>query len=61
MALTESEEDRIAEILSNLTPMEYSALMTKVRRGQWILTGPISWAGTRGNPEEEKPRKYKRR
>lgn len=34
------EEDEIARKLSELTPMEYSQLMAKVKRRQWELTGP---------------------
>lgn len=32
-------EDKLAEKLSSLNPMEYSQLMGKVKRNQWEITG----------------------
>lgn len=49
--LTAQDEDKIAELLSNLTPIAYAQLMVKVKRDHWKLTGPNMYS----------PLKYKER
>lgn len=42
MTLSKVEEDRMAEVLSNLSPLDYEALMRKVKRSQWqVIPNPF--------------------
>lgn len=44
--LSPLEEERIAEFLSNLSPIEYDLLMAKVDRSRWIQRGPVGFIDT---------------
>jgi hypothetical protein len=48
--LTTEEEDQLAKKLSNLTPIEYSQLMAKVKREPWKMIS-YRWNFTKQKPE----------
>lgn len=52
-AITPKQEDEIAELLSNLTPIEYSQLMAKVDRTKWNMIGFNLYSNKRANEKSK--------